>query len=93
MASSAHTPRWHAFSAPTGTGTLRRECLDHLLIHGEQHLRQILTEYAQHYNDHRPYQAREQRAPLYEPGEAIDVTARIKRRQAVGLINEYRRAA
>jgi transposase InsO family protein len=41
-------------------GTLRRECLDHLLIHGEQHLRQILTEYARHYNDHRPHQSREQ---------------------------------
>ena len=75
-------------------GTLRRECPGHLLIHGERHLRRILTEYAQHYNDHRPHQAREQRAPLYEPGEAIDLTARIKRRQAVeGLINEYRRAA
>jgi hypothetical protein len=24
------------------------ECLDYLLIHGEQHLRQILTEYARH---------------------------------------------
>jgi hypothetical protein len=33
-------------------------------------------------------------APLHEPGEAIDLTARIKRRQAVqGLINEHRRAA
>ena len=30
-------------------GTLRRECLDHLLIHGEWHLRQILAEYARHY--------------------------------------------
>jgi transposase InsO family protein len=50
--------------------TLRRECLDYLLIHGEQHLRQILTEYAQHYNDHRPHQAREQRPPLHEPGHA-----------------------
>jgi transposase InsO family protein len=75
-------------------GTLRRECIDHLLIHGEQHLRQILAEYAQHYNDHRPHQSREQRPPLHEPGQAIDVTARIKRRQAVqGLISEYRRAA
>ena len=75
-------------------GTLRRECLDHLLIHGERHLRQILIEYAQHYNDHRPHQAREQRAPLYEPGKAIDLTTRIKRRQTVqGLINEYARAA
>ena len=75
-------------------GTLRRECLDHLLIHGEQHLRQVLAEYAQHYNDHRPHQAREQRPPLHEPGQPIDLTARIKRRQAVqGLISEYRRAA
>jgi transposase InsO family protein len=75
-------------------GTLRRERLDHLLIHGEQHLRQILTEYAQHYNDHRPHRARDQRPPLHEPGRAIDVTAPIKRRQAVqDLISEYRRAA
>jgi putative transposase len=75
-------------------GTLRRECLDHLLIHGEQHLRQILTEYARHYNDHRPHQSREQRSPRHEPGDPIDMTARIRRRQAVqGLISEYRRAA
>jgi len=75
-------------------GTLRRECLEHLLIHGEHHLRRILAEYAQHYNDHRPHQARGQRPPLHQPSKAIDVTARIKRRQAVqGLISEYRRAA
>jgi hypothetical protein len=68
--------------------------LDHLLIHGEGHLRQILTEYAQHYDNHRPHQAREQRAPLCEPGKAIDLTTRIKRRQtAQGLINEYARSA
>jgi transposase InsO family protein len=75
-------------------GTLRRECLDHLLIYGARHLRQILAEYAQHYNDHRPHQSRDQRPPLHELGRPIDVTARIKRRQTVqGLISEYRRAA
>jgi integrase-like protein len=75
-------------------GTLRRECLDHLLIHGEQHLRRILAEYTQHYNDHRPHQARGQRPPLHESGRPIGLTARIKRRQTVhGLISEYRRAA
>jgi putative transposase len=75
-------------------GTLRRECLDHLLIHGERHLRRVLTEYARHYNEHRPHQSREQRPPLHEPGQSADMTARIKRTHVVqGLINEYRRAA
>ena len=48
-------------------GTLRRECFDHLLIYSEQHLRRTLTEYARHYNEHRPYQSREQRPPLHDP--------------------------
>jgi hypothetical protein len=75
-------------------GTLRRECPDQLLIHAEQCLRRILAEYAQHYNDHRPHQARGQRPPLHEPGRPINLAARIKRRQTVqGLISEYRRAA
>ena len=76
-------------------GTLRRECLDHLLIHGEQHLRKVQAEDARHYNVYRPHQARSQRPPLHEADQpTIDATARIKRRQAVGgLISEYRRAA
>ena len=75
-------PRADSF-AERYVGTLRRECLDHLLIHGERHLRQILAEYARHYNEHRPHQSREQRPPLHEPGQRIDMTARIRRRQVV----------
>ena len=74
------SPRANSF-AERYVGTLRRECLDHLLIYGERHLRQILAEYSRHYNEHRPHQSREQRPPLHEPGQTIDVTARIKRRQ------------
>jgi putative transposase len=73
------TQRANSF-AERYVGTLRRECLDHLLVYGEQHLRRTLTEYARHYNEHRPHQSRQQRSPLHEPGEAVDVTARIKRR-------------
>ena len=87
------SPRANSF-AERYVGTLRRECLDHLLIHGEGHLRRILAEYARHYNEHRPHQSREQRPPLYEPGQTIDMTARITRTPVVhGLISEYRRAA
>ena len=87
------SPRANSF-AERYVGTLRRECLDHLLIYGERHLLQILGEYSRHYNKHRPHQSREQRPPLHEPGQTIDVTARIKRRQVVnGLISEYSRAA
>jgi len=75
-------------------GTLRRACLDYMLILGEWHLREVLAEYARHYNGHRPHQALQQEPPLHEPGHAVDITARIERRQVLGgLISEYRRAA
>jgi len=34
--------------------TLRRDCLDHVLIFGERHLRGVLTLYSLYYNDE-PY--------------------------------------
>jgi putative transposase len=87
------SPRANAFSERF-VGTLRRECLDHLLIHSERHLRAVLAEYKLHYNHHRPHRGRSLRPPLHDPGEAIDMTARIRRRRTVtGLISEYYRAA
>src|SRR5258708_2688739 len=71
------SPRANSF-AERFVGTLRRECLDHLLIYGERHLRRILAEYARHYNEHRPDQSLEQRPPLHDPGQSVDVTASIR---------------
>jgi putative transposase len=86
-------PRANSF-AERFVGTLRRECLDHVLVLGEQHLRRVLAEFARHYNGHRPHQGLQQEAPLRQPGHAVDITARIERRSVVGgLISEYRRAA
>ena len=85
--------RGNAF-AERFAGTLRRECLDHVLILGERHLRRILAEYTRHYNGHRPHQALQQEPPQRQLSQAVDITARIERRQVLGgLINEYRRTA
>lgn len=74
-------------------GTLRRECLDHILILSEGHLRKVLAEFTGHYNGHRPHQSLQQEPPL-QPGRVVDITARIERKQVLaGLISEYRRAA
>lgn len=91
--SPARSPRANSY-VERFVGTLRRECLDHVLILGERHLRKVLAEYARHYNGHRPHQGLQQEPPLRQPGEAVDITARIERRKVLGgLISEYQRAA
>lgn len=87
------SPRASSF-AERFAGTLRRECLDHVPILGERRLRRILAEYTRHYNGHRPHEALQQEPPRRQLSQAVDITARIERRQVLGgLINEYRRAA
>jgi transposase InsO family protein len=87
------SPQANAY-AERFVGTLRRECLDYLLIYGQRHLRSVLAEYQRHYNSHRPHQARALRPPLHDPTQRVDLTARIQRRTVLGgLLHEYHRAA
>jgi putative transposase len=89
-------PRANA-DAERWIGTLRRECLDRLLIINEHHLRRVIEQYVEHYNTHRPHRSLEQRPPDHAHIPAPSSTAqfdRIRRRTVVGgLINEYERAA
>jgi putative transposase len=45
-------------------GTLRRECLDHMLITGPRHLTLVLHEFVEHYNTHRPHRSLDQHPPV-----------------------------
>jgi putative transposase len=51
-------------------GSVRRECLDHLLVLGEAQLRRILREYAAYFNTARPHQGLRQRVPAAAEGGA-----------------------
>ena len=55
---------WQNGIAERLIGTLRRECLDQLVIFGEAHLRRILSAYATYYNQTCPHLALHKDAPL-----------------------------
>ena len=64
--SSGHGMRspWQNAYVERLIGTLRRECLDHVLIYGERHLRRILTLYSDYYNESRTHLGLGKDAPL-----------------------------
>ena len=44
-------------------GSLRRECLDHILIHDDKHLLRVAKEYTSYFNEERPHQGIAQTIP------------------------------
>jgi transposase InsO family protein len=45
-------------------GAIRRECVDHIIVLGEMHLRRVLKSYADYYNDVRTHRSLNKDAPL-----------------------------
>jgi putative transposase len=75
-------------------GTLRRECLDHVLITGRRHLAAVLSEYAQHFNTHRPHRSLHQRPPAGDTQPRSEAAIRVLRRDRLGgLLHEYTQVA
>src|SRR5258708_37200494 len=54
---------WNGF-AERLIGSIRRECVDHLVVLGEAHLRWILTKYATYYNELRTHRSLNKDAPI-----------------------------
>ena len=74
-------------------GSVRRKCLDHLLVLGEAHLRRILADYVAYFNRDRPHQGLHQRIP--DPlGENAPPTGPVQSTPILGgLHHAYRQAA
>jgi hypothetical protein len=52
-------------------GSIRRECLDHVVVFGEQHLRQLLGSYQRYYNDARTHLSLNKDAPVSRAVQAV----------------------
>src|SRR5215813_1129529 len=74
-------------------GSIRRECLDHLLIIDENHLRRVLRDYFDYYHNSRPHQSLERNSPAPREIEAPSKGKVIAIPQVGGLHHRYQRAA
>lgn len=74
-------------------GSVRRECLDHLLILGERHLGRVLTEYVRYFNEERLHQGLLQRIPDPPAGPTAGAGRICATPVLGGLHHSYRRAA
>lgn len=45
-------------------GSVRRECLDYIIVLGQRHLKHVLAEYFQYYNEHRAHQVLDGNSPV-----------------------------
>jgi putative transposase len=88
---NAHMERW--------VGSVRRECLDRLLIVGRRQLENVLGVYVKHYNRQRPHRALDLKPPETRPPSSVAAGSQpqdlhVHRRDLLGgLIHEYELAA
>ena len=62
---------WQNGFAEGFIGSIRRECLDHLVVLSEAHLRRILQAYARYYNKIRTHRSLDKDAPISRPVQRI----------------------
>ena len=90
---TAYRSPWQNAYVERVIGSIRRECLDHMIVFGENHLRQILVQYVNYYNTVRTHQSLDDNSPTprdVEPPENAQVVATP---YLGGLHHRYSRAA
>jgi transposase InsO family protein len=80
---------WQNGHAERLIGSIRRECVDHVVVIGEDHLRHLLLSYKSYYNEARTHLSLNKDAPI---PRAVDTTGRIVGRSVLGgLHHQYAR--
>ncbi len=74
-------------------GSIRRECLDHVIILNEAHLKRMLTDYFEYYHFARPHLSLDRNSPTPREVEAPSQGEVVSIPQVGGLHRRYSRAA
>ncbi len=77
---------WQNGYAERLIGSIRRECVDHVVVFGERHLRHLLLSYMDYYNDTRTHLSLNKDAPI---SRAVDTTGRIIGRPVLGGLHHH----
>jgi transposase InsO family protein len=77
---------WQNGFAERLIGSIRRECLDHVIVVGEAHLRRILRSYCRYYNEIRTHRSLDKDAPLRRPIQSVGT---IRSRAILGGLHHH----
>jgi transposase InsO family protein len=77
---------WQNGFAERLIGSIRRECVDHVIVLGEAHLRRTLGAYAHYYNDIRTHRSLDKDAPASRPVQRI---GRISSHALIGGLHHH----
>ena len=84
---------WQNPFAERVIGSIRRECLDHVIVINERHLRRLLRSYLAYYNATRPHQSLHNNSPHPRKVQVSASEGIVAIPQVVGLHHRYQRAA
>lgn len=87
-----HSPWQNPYSERLN-GSIRRECLDHVIVLSENHLRRVLAEYVEYYNESRTHLSLDMDSPAHRPVQTPDQGEVITMPQVGGLHHRYERRA
>jgi hypothetical protein len=85
-ATSPSPSPWQNGFAERLIGSIRRECVDHMVVLSEAHLRLMLTKYAAYYNESRTHRSLGKDAPIHR---AIQHVGRIKSVPVLGGLHHH----
>ncbi len=84
---------WQNPHAERVIGSIRRECLNHMIILGELHLKRILASYADYYHSARTHLSLDKDSPDHRPIQLPKQGNVVAFKRVGGLHHEYRRIA